>query len=370
MKTSLSIFITLFAGYLLFPLPGNIQMQPSTFPSHPQLADSNDKLFEDQEVLDIKLSGDLRKLFNDKDEKADYHPLVLSYRATDSTEVSFALKAKTRGHFRKLLGDCSYPPLLLNFSKKETAASSLFTNQDKIKLVMPCQGDEYVIKEWLLYKLYNLVTPKSFRARLVRIELNDTQKKRKMNPFYGIFLEDEEQMARRNKLIVVNKEMLNMQQTEQDGFLNMAVFEYLIGNTDWSVQYQQNIKLIAGDSLSVPFTVPYDFDHAGMVNAPYALPFEELQMRSVQERRYRGYCITDMKQFAETFALYNKLKNDIYKLFTSCQLLDAKSIKVTTQYLDEFYSTINNEKKIAAEFGYPCDKNGTGNVIIKGLKED
>ena len=150
----------------------------------------------------------------------------------------------------------------------------------------------------------------------------------------------------------------------------MAMFEYLIGNTDWSLQYQQNIKLIARDSLSVPYTVPYDFDHAGMVNAPYALPAEELQMRSVRERRYRGYCITDMKQFAETFALYNSLKNDIYKLYTSCQLLDAKSIKAATQYLDEFYNTINNEKKIASEFGYPCDKNGTGNVIIKGLKED
>ena len=235
---------------------------------------------------------------------------------------------------------------------------------------MPCRGDDYVVREWLLYKMYNLVTPKSFRARLVRIELDDTQKKKKTGPFFGILLEEEQQMAKRNKMVVVNKEMLKMQNAQRDNFLQMAVFEYLIGNTDWSVQYQQNIKLIAKDSLSVPYTVPYDFDHAGMVDAPYALPAEELRMRSVRERRYRGFCINDMKQFTETFALYNRLKDDIYKLYTSCTLLDAKFIKTTTQYLDEFYNTINNEKKIQVDFGYPCDKNGTGNIIIKGLKED
>ena len=180
MKTFISLFVFFAGGYILSPSPENIQMKQA-FSSQHQPTYFNDKLFDDQEVLDIKLSGDLRKLFNDKNENADYHPLLLSYRTSGNTEVSIPLKAKTRGHFRKLMGDCSYPPLLLNFSKKETPASSLFSNQDKIKLVMPCRGDEYVIKEWLLYKLYNLVTPKSFRARLVRIELDDTQKKKKIN---------------------------------------------------------------------------------------------------------------------------------------------------------------------------------------------
>jgi hypothetical protein len=100
------------------------------------------------------------------------------------------------------------------------------------------------------------------------------------------------------------------------------------------------------------------------------MPAEELHMTSVKERRYRGYCIPDMKQFAETIALYNRLKDDIYKLYNSCTLIDAKYLKTATQYLDEFYSTINNEKKMAVDLGYPCNKNGTGNVIIKGMKEN
>ena len=78
--------------------------------------------------------------------------------------------------------------------------------------------------------------------------------------------------------------------TERDHFLKMAVFQFMIGNTDWSVPYLQNIKFITKDSTKAPLTVPYDFDHAGIVSAPYALPAEELEMSSVLERRYRGYC--------------------------------------------------------------------------------
>lgn len=234
---------------------------------------------------------------------------------------------------------------------------------------MPCKGEEYLIREWLAYKIYNLVTPKSFRVRLVKVKLEDDRNKKSPAPFYGILLEEEKQMARRNNAFIV-EQPLKPQQTQQDVFLNMTVFEYLIGNTDWSVQFLHNIKLMRKDSNSVPVVVPYDFDHSGIVNTPYAHPAEELQMKSVKERRYRGYCINDLKVFEPIIARYNQLKEEIYKIYTSCALLDEKYIKSTLQYLDEFYATINNPKTWQKEFSYPCDKNGTGNVVIKGLKEN
>ena len=144
----------------------------------------------------------------------------------------------------------------------------------------------------------------------------------------------------------------------------------MIGNTDWSVQFQQNIRLVAKDSLGIPTTVPYDFDHSGLVNAPYANPAEELEMKSVTERRYRGFCIADMKTYEPVIALFNRLKKDFYSVYTDCSLLDAKYVKTATRYLDNFYSTINNPKTLKAAFGYPCDPKGTGNVIIKGMKKD
>jgi hypothetical protein len=93
-------------------------------------------------------------------------------------------------------------------------------------------------------------------------------------------------------------------------------------------------------------------------------------MNSVRERRYRGYCIPDMKAFDNIVALFNSLRTDIYKLYTDCPLLDIKYVKATIQYFDEFYQTINNPTALQKEFSYPCNKNGTGNVVIKGLKND
>ncbi len=149
----------------------------------------------------------------------------------------------------------------------------------------------------------------------------------------------------------------------------MAVFEYLIGNTDWSVQYLQNVKLLAKDSFAIASTVAYDFDHAGIVGAPYAKPADELLMSSTRERRYRGYCVTDMNKFNDAFALFNQLKKAIYDVYAN-PLLEPGYAKSTAKFLDEFYETINNPKGVKAAFGYPCDPNGTGNVVIMGLDKN
>jgi hypothetical protein len=326
-------------------------------------------LFETDELLEISLSGSLKKLLNDRSQAPQYYPLVVSYHTGDSIKMSIAARARTRGHFRRMKENCTYPPLYLNFSKSDTLKASVFKKQDKIKLVMPCRGDEYVVREWMIYRLYNLVSPVSFKARLVRVKLDDATAKKEVPPFYGILLEDESQMAKRNGLVPVNKK-LQPEQTEAEAFLTMAVFEYMIGNTDWSVQYQQNIKLVAPDSQALVTTVvPYDFDHAGLVNAPYAKPAEELHMASVRQRRYRGYCIRNLKRFEGVISHFNRLKKDIYELYSNCTLLDANYIKSTTKFLDDFYATINDPRTLEREFLYPCDESKTGNVVIKGLKD-
>ena len=310
----------------------------------------------------------MRDLLDDRGDDPGYHPFTISYLSKDSTEIATPVKIKTRGHFRKDKENCAWPPLLINFTKKDVPPSSLFDGQDKVKLVMPCRGDEYVVREWLIYKLYNLISPKSFRARLVTVTMDDV--KRKPVSFYGILLEDEDQMAQRNNAIIVERKMMNPVQTESEAFLTMAVFQYMIGNTDWSVQFQQNIKLLAKDSLGTPTTVPYDFDHSGMVNAPYAKPAEELEMQSVLERRYRGYCVADMNTYNSVIGLFNKLKKDFYGVYANYPPLNARSVKTATKYLDDFYDTINDPKKLQKAFSYPCDKSGTGNIIIKGLKKE
>lgn len=332
------------------------------------ISSKNENLFDSDEVLDITLKGNIATLLKNRRNEAKYFSVILTYKNERGKEVSFPIQVKTRGHFRRQKANCNYPPLLLKLSGKGKP-SDYFPANSSLKLVMPCKSDKFIVYEWLAYKLYNLVTTQSFRARLVKVTLQDENSKKIVEPFYGIILEEENQMAKRNNDIVLKKK-IRPQEVMQPSFLKMAMFEYLISNTDWSVEYLQNIKLIAADSTAAPVAVPYDFDLAGIVNSPYAKPAEELKLNSVRERRYRGYCVQDVKLFDSTVAFYNGLKTKIYEMYTSCSLLDSKYVMATIKFLDEFYATINNPKFLKKEFQYPCDPNGTGNVIIRGLGKD
>ena len=324
-------------------------------------------LFESDSILQITLSGDLKSLMNDRNDQMQEHPITLIYKGADSQQVKLNISSRTRGNFRRKIGGCTYPPILLVFPENKSQPNTLFSEQRKLKLVMPCRGDDYVVKEYMAYRIYNLLTPMSFRARLVRVTLEDTKKAKLTPPFYGILLEEETQMAKRNNLVKVERKM-GPRQAEPVSFHRMAVFEYLIGNTDWSVEYLQNVKLLAKDSMGIAYTVPYDFDHAGLVSAPYARPADELQMSSVRERRYRGFCLPDLSYLDPTFKEFISIKDQIKSLYESASYLDAGSKKNALKFIDDFYAILNDPQKIKRDFGYPCDKNGTGNVIIGGLK--
>lgn len=325
-------------------------------------------LFDSKEIFEIKLTGAIREALEDRVVESNYHSVDLAYRDTNDAEINIPIKVKTRGHFRKLKENCTFPPLLLNFSEDLTR-NTIFSAQKKLKLVTPCRSEKYVVREYLVYQLYNLVTLKSFKARLVKVHYGEPENEKESVPLFGILLEEEEQMAARNQSVIVDGKLVRPEQTNINDFLTAAVFEYMIGNTDWSVQYLQNIKLIAADSLSTPTAVPYDFDHSGLVSAPYAQPAAALELTSIRERRYRGYCVKDMKQFDAVIAHFNAIKDDAYALYAQNELLEESYIKSTLKYFDEFYKIINNPKQVAREFQYPCLKTGTGNVVIKGLKQ-
>ncbi len=346
----------------------SINAWTQTVPAAPVLPPAEPGLFDSDDVLEITLRGNYRELLNNRTDIPKDYPMVLSY-TNNRQELNMPVQMQTRGHFRRLKENCTYPPLLIQFPATGFHLSTVFSEQKKLKLVMPCRGDEYLIREWLVYKISNKITAYSFKTRLVRVKLEDVQNKKTISSFYGILLEEEKQMAKRNGAIVV-KTPVKAHQVQGEAFVKMAVFEYLIGNTDWSVPYLHNIKLIKPDSATAPIAVPYDFDHSGIVNAPYALPAEQVQLTSVRERRFRGYCITDMKVFEDVIAHFNLVKNEIFSLYKNCKLLDERYLRTTLQYLDDFYKMINNPKAWQKEFGYPCNRSGTGNVVIRGLKNN
>jgi hypothetical protein len=329
------------------------------------------ELFESDEVLEFTLKFDYKALNKDRGDDPKYHQATIEYQEGD-TSFEIPLKIKARGNFRKMPSNCGkYPPIFLNFKKSVTPKNSIFKDQDKTKLVTPCRGDNFVINEYLVYKLYDLVSPMSFRARLVKVTYHDNVKDKSSEPLFSVLLEEKKQLKKRFDAKTIEKKGYKPVGTSKKEYMTMAVFQYLIGNTDWSIQYQHNIVLFINDSTSLPITIPFDFDHAGIVQAPYANPAEELQMSSTRERRYRGYCMKNLDEFQPIFEKFNQLKEDFYAIYEDDELLSDGYKKQTIKFLDDFYETINDPKRTRKEFiSEPCDPNSTNNIIIKGLNAD
>jgi hypothetical protein len=247
-----------------------------------------------------------------------------------------------------------------------TLKSSVFRKKEKLKLVVPCISDDYVVREWLVYQVQNIITPLSMRARLVKLTLTDAKKDKSSQPMYAMLLEADKDMAKRNNRDIIPDRIMPVQ-LDKAAYLRTTMFEFLVANTDWSVEFRHNIIIVKNAKDINPLPTAYDFDHSGMVGAPYAHPSEALKMNSVYERRYRGYCITDLTEYDPVIKEFNDKKEQIYALYTNCPYISDKYKSNTTRYLDEFYEIINNSNNFKKYFLYPCDKNGTGNVVISGL---
>ncbi|TVR34073.1 MAG: hypothetical protein EA390_03385 [Balneolaceae bacterium] len=324
-------------------------------------------LFDSDEILEITLEGDIRTLQRDRGDDPSYHNLKLHVKGPGIEEY-LDIRSRVRGNFRRQRENCRTPPLRLNFNRSELPEQSLFAGQTNLKLVVSCQGEEYVLREYLTYKLYNLFTEHSFRARLVRLTYHDTENDRKSDPEYAFILEHINDVVARNNAQRIRILQLRPQVVDQAAFLRMSVFEYMIGNTDWSIQYQQNTRLLFLQDEKIYVAVPYDFDLAGLVSAPYARPEPALRMRSVRERRFRGYCLEDLSVLEPTFEQFRELKPEIYKIITENTLLENSYIRFATKFLDDFYDTLDNPRKMTRAFSYPCNRRGTGNVVISGMQ--
>lgn len=310
-------------------------------------------LFASNEVLDIKIYfNDLRKLRKDVTDKHENHYAVLTYHDTDGFEHLFDLKITTRGNFRRSPANCNFPPLRLNFVRSQLN-NTLFEGQNKLKLVTHCNSnqkeyEQYVLQEYLSYRLYNILTEKSLRVRLARISYIDKMQKSKPLEKYGFLIEDSDDMAGRNGYREVKLNNIPLDYTNHYYQTLLSVFQYMIGNTDWSTLYTHNIKLIMDKPDSRPIPVPYDFDWCGMVNPIYAVPSYKLGIKTVEERIYRGY-ERSMADFKEVFDYIESKKEEIYSLYTNSLLSDPQKER-SIKYLDEFFQIISDDNLITQEF--------------------
>jgi hypothetical protein len=316
-------------------------------------------LFDTDEVFEMTVTTDLKTLRKDIKKERSYHPGRLSYLDSQNREISLNIQIRTRGHSRRNPRACDFPPLRIKFLESE-ARDTIFREQAKLKLVTHCQTkikafQGYVLQEYLCYKLYNILTDKSFRVRLARVTYVDSQGKSKPYSSYAFFIENEKKMAQRIRgKIIQNTGGLRILSKMKNRVLH-AVFQFMIGNTDFSAPFEHNVKIVASDYEDVFFPVPYDFDLAGIIETHYAKPDPKLRhkIKSVRERLYRGFCGSET-QLNFAFAHFNKNKEKIYALYTNFPLLKSKVKKRIIRYLDEFYKIIDNPRLVKRYFLENC----------------
>jgi len=313
------------------------------------------RLFDTNEPLRLTLTADFGAIGHDRGTKHPNHPGVLSYVTAAGDSVALPVQLHTRGHWR--LANCQFPPLKVVFDR-EQAAHTLFAHQGSLKLTGQCRDNRtyagYVLEEYLIYRMYNLLTDRSFRARLARVTYADAKGKHDPETRNAFFVEDDDRMARRNGMQVLQQKNLSQADMEYHQMGLLAVFQYLIGNTDWSVGALHNIVLLR-DSTGNVFPVPYDFDWSGVIWTPYAQPNPALGIRTVRERIFRAACRTEVEQ-AGLFATFNDKQAAFEALYhgPEAEGLEPKRIQQALDYYADFYKIINDPGRARREFGQNC----------------
>lgn len=325
-------------------------------------------LFSAPETLTLRLTGPFRDLFRMRDrDSREWLDATLTHVSDAGDSTAFPVRISTRGRFRLQRQVCQFPPIRVDFGA-EAVAGTLFQGQNRLKLVTHCQDrrDEYEqigLQEHLIYRLYNLFTERSFRTRLARITYTDTGTGRDLVTKYAFFIEADEEMAARNGWeLLESVAVVPPSQHDEETLIRLAVFQYLIGNTDWSAfqappgetQCCHNVRIIGSFAPPV-FAVPYDFDWSGLINAPYARPNPILPIRSVRERLYRGIC-TSPERLDATLEEFRQRREAIYELIDGHEGLADRRRADTRKFVDDFYAIIGDPRQVERRIVRDCQK--------------
>ena len=304
-------------------------------------------LFESDSLVHVRMTTDM-KLLVKKKHNEEYQPATIEVISATGDIASYDIKIKSRGETRKKV--CTLPPIKVKFPKKD------FSN-NKLKWVLPCGNsdgdDQAVLKEYMAYQLYRLVSDNGFKTELVRVEYIDTGRDGKSFVRYGFVIEDVESVAERIGGREYSPKILNTNVLNEDQLALFNMFQYMIANTDWAIQNRHNLKAFTDPATKSVLIIPYDFDYAGFVDTHYAVVHESLPMEDVRERYNKGYCISE-EACAKFTRLFMSKKEEILKLCENFAYFNNKTRKSTEFYLKQFFEDIEDDKRANAIFCKNC----------------
>lgn len=308
-------------------------------------------LFQDEQPLEMALELPLKSLLHERKQRPELDGVVV-VAGPGGQVLRLDVKVSTRGHNR--LDKCSFPPLGLDF-KRSQVDGTVFAGQNKLKLVTLCQDrpgyDQNLELERLIYSMYQQVSPFSLRTRAVRVRYVDTDHGGEVREAPAFILEHFDSLAQRMGRTVQTVPPAQLGELDGPALDLLGLFQYLIGNTDWSTMAAaegrdccHNTVLLAsagGGGRIMP--VPYDFDSSGLVDAPYAEPNETLRLRSVRDRKYRGYCASN-GHVDQTVAILNAARPAMEATLGSGRL-EPKYVEKARKYLADGFDVLNDPKK-------------------------
>lgn len=338
-------------------------------------------LFQNKNPLPLKLQYTNKQIKKETDKHNAVYTDLIYKNNTGWDTIPIYLNA--RGNFRR--ANCYFPPLKLNI-KKSFSKNTLFEGHKKLKIVLPCllqnRSNDDVLKEYLAYKIYELISNTHFKTRLASIEYIDTRgekskihplavflpenlrkstiyegeeafasKKPKTHVLKAILIEDDKVVAKRHGAQVMKRFVHPLNQAEIASITN-AFFQFMIGNTDFSTAYQHNQKLIFKEGKTIP--LPYDFDMSGLVDANYAVVSNvqnsTLDITDVKQRAYRGFK-RDIKLFQEVRHLFLDKRPRIYRLIEELKIHfdDTRSHAQARNYIKSFYTILDNDYKFKSQ---------------------
>ncbi len=318
-------------------------------------------LFATTAPLEVTLTVNMRRIMGDRDTTKHEHPnrsATLSYRDSSGAPVTIPAELRVRGVWR--LQNCHFPPLRLRLAKK-VADPTVFDRARSPKLVTHCRNsdefEQYVLHEYAIYRMHALVTPVALMSRLARITYVDSASGKQVATRAAIFLEDDDDLAERLGGKVFEVKGVPPGQLEPFDTIVMSLFQYMIGNTDWSVPGLHNIQIIQADSANFPrhFALAYDWDFTGLVRTRYSAPDYRLRIRSVRDRLYRGVCPTE-HDLAKAIALFNEKRAAILAVYDDVPGLEPSIARSGREYIEDFYRIINDPRRVRRDIVGECEK--------------
>ena len=332
-------------------------------------AAAESRLFTGVEPLNIVITAPFPALVHTARTTTNPYPATLAVTEGAGPAQTLSIQLRARGLTRRTAGFCQFPPLLLEFDKA-AVHETVFKGQHKLKLVTYCnkQSDyeQRIVLEYLAYRIYNLITPMSYRVRAAMVTYRNDEHDPGVTRF-GYVLEDVDDVADRNHSDVLKAASRQVSPTQMDAraAARAALFEYMIGNLDWEflaaapgTDCCHNARLIAARHAN-PATatgvtpVPYDFDWSGFVDAPYAGPPEGIPVDTITDRYFRGYCAAraELPSVIEEFRAH---RAEMMALIDGETHLNSSFRSKAGHFLDGFFAVLDDPDRTDRELTRRC----------------